>query len=193
MQLSVFVGTSLDGFIARENGALDWLQEPEAKGPPPDFGYQAFFASVDALVMGRGTYEVVRGFPQWPYGSKPVIVLSSRPVTIPAELSQSVEHMSGTPENIVSGLATRGWRHLYVDGGKTIQAFLAAGLVDRVIISRLPILLGSGIPLFGPLPGDVRLEHVRTQTYPGGMVQTEYLVKNGGGRARPGEDGGVKQ
>jgi dihydrofolate reductase len=176
MELSVFVGTSLDGFIAREDGALDWLQGPSGSEPPPDFGYDAFFATVDALVMGRATYEIVRAFPKWPYGTKPVIVLSSRPVAMPPELLGSVEHMRGTPQEIVAQLGARGWKHLYIDGGKTIQAFLAAGLITRMIINRLPILIGSGIPLFGRLPGDVRLDHVRTQSYRGGMVQTEYKV-----------------
>jgi dihydrofolate reductase len=197
VKLSVFIATSLDGFIARENGALDWLHGDPGAGPPPDFGYQVFFDSVDALVMGRATFDVVRSFPSWPYGSKPVVVLSNRPVTggkgdnggrdgkggnggtdTAAELPDSVEHMSGAPQDIVARLEGRGWKHLYVDGGKTIQAFLAAGLIGRLIINRLPILLGSGIPLFGPLPGDIRLEHIRTQTYPGGMVQTEYRVKD---------------
>ena len=182
MELSVFIATSLDGFIARTNGALDWLQGDSGGSPPPDFGYQSFFDSVDGLVMGRRTFEVVRAFPRWPYGSKPVVVLSSGPITIPAELAKSVEHARGSPQEIVAGLAARGWKHVYVDGGKTIQAFLAAGLIGRLIINRLPILLGNGIPLFGPLPGDVRLEHIRTQTYAGGMVQTEYIVPDPRGR-----------
>jgi len=174
VELSVFIATSLDGFIAREDGALDWLHGDPGTGPPPDFGYQSFINSVDALVMGRATYDVVRGFDAWPYGSRPVIVLSSHPVPIPAEVSGTVEHMAGSPAEIVARLERRGWTHLYVDGGKTIQRFLAARLIGRLIINRLPVLLGRGIPLFGPLPGDIRLEHVRTQAYPGGMVQTEY-------------------
>lgn len=182
VELSVFIATSLDGFIARANGALDWLHGDSGAGPPPEVGYQSFFDSVDALVMGRGTFEVVRAFPRWPYGSKPVVVLSSGPIRIPAELSQTVEHMGGSPQEIVARLEARGWKHIYVDGGKTVQRFLAAGLIGRLIINRLPILLGNGIPLFGPLPGDVRLEHIRTQTYAGGMVQTEYRVLDAAGR-----------
>lgn len=173
---SVFTATSLDGFIARENGALDWLHGEPGAEPEPDYGYDAFFASVDALVMGRGTFEVVLSFPEWPYGEKPVVVLSTYPLVIPAGVPRTVEHMNGSPREIVARLEARGWTHVYVDGGKTIQGFLAAGLIGRLIISRLPILLGSGIPLFGRLPGDVKLEHIRTQTYPGGMVQTEYRV-----------------
>jgi dihydrofolate reductase len=182
VELSVFIATSLDGFIAREDGALDWLHGDPGGDPPPDFGYQPFFDGVDALVMGRGTFDVVRAFPKWPYGTKPVVVLSNGSITIPAALTQSVEHMRGLPQEIVARLERRGWKQLYVDGGKTIQAFLAAGLIHRLIVNRLPILLGRGIPLFGPLPGDVRLEHVRTQTYAGGMVQTEYRVLDAPGR-----------
>ena len=174
MKTSVFVGTSLDGFIARADGTFDFLHA--SGGDPEPHGYAEFFATVDALVMGRATFEIVRAFPKWPYGTKPVIVLSSRPVAIPPELSQSVEHMRATPQEIVARLEARGWKHLYIDGGRTIQAFLAAGLITRMIISRLPILIGSGIPLFGKVPADIRLDHVRTQTYRGGMVQTEYRV-----------------
>jgi dihydrofolate reductase len=115
VELSVFVGVSLDGFIARVDGALDWLQDDAAEGPQSDYGFQPFFDSVDALVMGRGTFDVVRTFPSWPYGAKPVVVLSSRSLSIPSALSPTVEHLSATPREIVAQLATRGWRHLYVD------------------------------------------------------------------------------
>ncbi|HQR17979.1 MAG TPA: dihydrofolate reductase family protein [Gemmatimonadales bacterium] len=171
MKASVFVGTSLDGFIARPDGAFDFL--PTDGGEP--HGYEEFMATVDALVMGRKTYETVLGFHAWPYGDRPVIVLSSRPLA-PAPPGASVERMSGNPADIVAQLAARGIGHIYVDGGMTIQRFLAAGLIQRVIITRVPVLIGVGISLFGALPHDVILTHVATRQFASGLVQSEYLV-----------------
>jgi dihydrofolate reductase len=170
MKASVFVGTSVDGFIARVNGALDFL--------PPDpepHGYDEFMASVDALVIGRNTFETVLGFDGWAYGSKPVFVLSTRalPAAAPGAV---VERMSGDPAVILQQLEARGIGHVYVDGGITIQRFLQAGLVQTLIITRVPVLIGTGIPLFGALPRDVALKHVATRHYPSGLVQTEYEV-----------------
>jgi len=176
MRISVFVGTSVDGFIARPNGDLDWL--PADGGEP--HGYEEFIASVDALVIGRKSFEKVLTFDAWPYGDKRVVVLSTRPVDVSAVRGGVVEQMAGTPAEIVSRLAERGARHLYVDGGITIQRFLRAGLIDRLIVTRVPVLIGEGIPLFGTLPRDVRLRHVATRTYPSGLVSSEYQVGVGG-------------
>jgi len=172
MTVSVFVGTSVDGFIARKDGALDFL--PAGGGEP--HGYDEFMASVDALVIGRNTFEIVLAFPKWPYGDKRVVVLSSRPVDLSAVRGGVVEQMSGTPAEIISKLAATGAHHLYVDGGITIQRFLQAGLVHRLTITRVPVLIGEGIPLFGTLLRDVRLRHVATQHYPSGLVKSEYEV-----------------
>ena len=169
--VSVFVGASVDGFIARSNGDLDWL--PAGGGEP--HGYNEFIASVDAIVIGRKTFEKVLTFDGWPYGDKRVVVLSSRPVDLSAA-GGAVEQMSGPPAEIVSQLAASGAHHLYVDGGITIQRFLRAGLIQRLIITRVPVLIGDGIPLFGSLPGDVRLRHVATRQYPSGLVQSEYHI-----------------
>jgi dihydrofolate reductase len=133
-------------------------------------------ASVDALVIGRNTFDVVRAMPAWPYGQKRVVVLSSHAVDLSDVRDGVVEHMAGSPEEIVAKLAATGAQHVYVDGGITIQRFLRAGLVDRLIITRVPVLIGEGIPLFGPVPDDVRLEHVSTQTFRSGMVKSEYRV-----------------
>lgn len=173
MKASVFIATSLDGFIARANGDLDWL--PAGGGEP--HGYDEFIASVDALVIGRKTYETVLAFETWPYGRKPVFVLSTRALA-PAPTGALVERMSGDPAGIVTRLAERGIRHIYVDGGITIQRFLQAGLLQRLVITRIPILLGAGIPLFGDLPHDIRLEHVTTHAFAGGLVQSEYAVRD---------------
>jgi len=172
MTVSVFIGASVDGFIARPNGDLDFL--PEGGGEP--HGYNEFIAGVDAIVIGRKTFETVLAFPDWPYGDKRVVVLSSRPVDLYAVRGGVVEQMSGSPAEIISKLAASGAHHLYVDGGVTIQGFLRAGLVQRLIITRVPVLIGDGIPLFGSLPRDLRLRHVATQHYPSGLVKSEYHV-----------------
>ncbi|HEY6106893.1 MAG TPA: dihydrofolate reductase family protein [Anaeromyxobacteraceae bacterium] len=171
MKASVFVGTSLDGFIARANGALDFL--PPGGGEP--HGYDEFIATVDALVIGRKTFETVLSFGTWPYGEKPVFVLSSRALAT-APPGAVVERMSGAPAEITSQLAARGIRHVYVDGGITIQRFLQAGLIERLIITRVPVLIGDGIPLFGALERDIVLRHVATRQYASGLVQSEYVV-----------------
>jgi dihydrofolate reductase len=172
MKASVFIATSLDGFIARQDGGLDWL--PADGGEP--HGYDEFIAMVDAIVMGRKTFETVLGFDAWPYGPKPVVVLSTNPAKLKAPQGVACEFMSGSPPEIVDRLAQRGLQHLYIDGGVTIQRFLEAGLIQRLIITRIPVLLGSGIPLFGPLPRDIQLQHVATRSFPSGMVQSEYVV-----------------
>src|SRR6202034_1593907 len=153
MAASVFIGTSVDGFIARVNGDLDFL--PEGGGEP--HGYDEFMASVDALVIGRKTFETVLAYPEWPYGKKRVVVLSSKPLDFSGVGGGKVEQMSGAPAEIVKKLAASGVQHVYVDGGITVQRFLREGLVDRMIITRVPVLIGQGIPLFGALPRDVRL------------------------------------
>jgi len=170
--LSVFVGTSLDGFIARLDGTFDFL--PPDGGEP--HGYDEFIASVDAIVMGRKTFETVLTLGSWPYGNKRVVVLSSRPVDLSAVSGGVVEQMSGTPAEIVSKLAASCAHDLYIDGGITIQEFLRAGLIQRIVITRVPVLIGEGIPLFGSLPDDIRLRHVATRQYPSGLVSSEYLV-----------------
>jgi dihydrofolate reductase len=170
VKASVFVGTSLDGFIARPDGRLDFL--PEDAEP---HGYEEFMATVDAMVIGRNTFDVVLTFDAWPYGAKPVFVLSTRPLA-PAPAGAVVERLSGDPAQIVSDLAARGIGHIYVDGGLTIQRFLRAGLVQRLIVTRVAVLIGEGIPLFGNLGRDIRLTHVGTRQYASGLVQSEYVV-----------------
>ena len=172
MKASVFIATSLDGFIAREDGALDWLPLDDVE----PHGYEEFIATVDALVMGRKSLEAVLTFDSWLYGSKPVVVLSRTMRELKVPEGAVCELMAGTPQEIVDRLSQRGWKHLYIDGGVTIQGFLNAGLIQRLIVTRIPVLLGSGIPLFGPLSQDIRLEHVATRSYPSGLVQSEYSV-----------------
>jgi dihydrofolate reductase len=172
MTASVFIGTSVDGFIARPNDDLDFL--PEGGGEP--HGYNEFIASVDAIVIGRKTFEKVLSMGAWPYGDKRVVILSSRPLDLSAAAEGVVEQMAGPPAEIVAQLAARGKHHLYIDGGVTIQRFLRAGQIQRLIITRVPVLIGEGIPLFGALPRDIRLRHAATRHYPSGLVQSEYEV-----------------
>ena len=174
MTVSVFIATSLDGFIARPDGALDWLPPPPEEGDA--FGYHAFMDRIDTLVLGRHTYETVRGFGDWPYGTKRVIVLTSAGVEIPPALADRVEAWSGAAPEVAGRLASQGSRHVYLDGGRTVQAFLRAGLVDEVILTRVPVLIGDGLPLFGTLDGDIRLEHVVTTAHATGLVQSRYRV-----------------
>ncbi|HET6796805.1 MAG TPA: dihydrofolate reductase family protein [Gemmatimonadales bacterium] len=171
MLASVFVGTSVDGFIARPDGALDWLPP----GGGEEHGYEAFMKTVDTLVIGRGTFETVLGFDSWPYGEKRVVVLSHHPLDL-SSARGTIEQMGGPPAEIAARLAAQGVQHVYVDGGITIQGFLRARLIQRLIITRVPILIGSGIPLFGPLEADIRLQHVVTRQFPSGLVQSEYLA-----------------
>jgi len=176
-ECAVFVGVSLDGFIARPNGDLDWLMG-EGGGDSVEYGYNEFIADIDAIVMGRRTFEKVLTFDKWYYGNKRVVVLSNQPLDLSIAQARGgiVELMGGSPAEIVSKLAATGDRRLYVDGGITIQHFLRAGLIHRLIISRLPVLIGQGLPLFSSLPHDIYLRHIATRTYPGGMVQSEYHV-----------------
>jgi dihydrofolate reductase len=172
MKASVFIGTSLDGFIARLNGNFDFL--PEGGGEP--HGYNEFMATIDALVIGRHTFETVLPMKPWPYGNKRVVVLSSRPIDFSQVVGGKVEQMSGSPAEIVAQLEATGAHHLYIDGGITIQRFLRAGLIQRLIITRVPVLIGEGIPLFGTLPHDIHLRHISTKSYPSGLVSSEYEI-----------------
>ena len=171
MKASVFIGASADGFIARANGDLDWLP-----ADPEPHGYDEFIASVDAIVIGRKTFETVLAFDAWPYGDKRVVVLSSSSIDFSGIVGGVVEQMGGEPADVVAQLTATGVQHAYIDGGITIQRFLREGLIQRLIITRVPVLIGDGIPLFGTLPHDVRLRHVATREYPSGLIQTEYEV-----------------
>ena len=175
---SVFLGMSVDGFIARPDGDLAWLTGGDEAGgggvddgEGGDFGFGEFVSGIDALVMGRGTYEVIAPLAEWPYQGKPVHVLSTTLAPDPrVTLHRSFDEA-------VAALTAARYRRVYVDSGRTVHDFLAAGLVGELTLSRVPVLIGEGHTPFGPLPADVRLEHVRTRTFPGGMVQTTYRVR----------------
>ncbi len=170
MKLSVFCGVSVDGFLARSDHSLDFL---DAGGHEPH-GFEEFYGSVDVIVIGRKTFDVVLAFGEWPYGKKQVVVLSSNQLDLSSIKNGLVEQMSGEPAEIVTQLKARSFKHAYIDGGITIQRFLSSGLIDRMVITRVPILIGTGLPLFGPVSHDITLRHVATRTFKGGLVQSEY-------------------
>ncbi len=176
MRLSVFCGVSVDGFLARPDDALDFLHT----GEQVPHGFTEFLASVDVVVIGRRTFEVVIKLGHLAvYGNKPVLVLSRRPLDLSSVAGENVEPTSGSPYEIKKQLKARGFQHAYVDGGSTIQRFLAAGCIDRLVITRVPVLIGAGIALFGPVPRDICLRHVETRPYAGGLVQSEYEIDAG--------------
>lgn len=174
---SVFIATSLDGFISRTDGSIDWLNKANAiVSEGEDCGYAQFMSSVDALIMGRNTFEQVLTFGEWAYKSTPVIVLSRRLNALPSNVPSTVSLSSENPTQLVERLSAKGLNHLYVDGGLTIQSFLAAGLIDEITITIIPVLLGSGKSLFGALPSDVQLELVSSKAFDYGFVQNKYCV-----------------
>lgn len=174
---SVYIATSLDGFIARTNGDIDWLNDANATVPQgEDCGYSAFIASVDVLIIGRKTYEQVLTFGEWPYGTTRVIVMSRSPIQFPAELPTAVTHSAETPHALYDRLAKEGAQHLYIDGGITIQRFLAAELIDELTITVIPILLGEGKPLLSSLENDIQLTLINSHAYDFGFVQLKYAI-----------------
>ena len=172
----VFIAKSLDGYIADKNGGIDYLSSV----PNPenlDMGYTAFTEKIDAIVMGRNTFEIVLGFGiPWPY-TKPVYVVSSTLKSLPEELNGKVEIVNGKLSDILKGIHDRGNTKLYIDGGTLIQSFLKEDLIDEMIISTIPILLGGGIPLFGDLPESLMWEHVKSEVFLEAITQDTYRRK----------------
>jgi dihydrofolate reductase len=171
----VFIATSVDGFIARPDGRLDWLER--FNEPEQDTGFNAFMDSVDGLVMGRGSFQTVLGFGAWPY-TKPVVVLS-RSLTqadLPDHLRDSVRVSSRSPRHLMEELTTEGWRRAYVDGGLVIQSFLRDGLIADMVITTVPVLIGQGKTLFGTIGSDIDLTLTQHRTLSRGMVQSTYVI-----------------
>lgn len=160
------------------NGDLDWLPGSDGETGSEDYGFREFFTSIDTLVLGRKTYEFALTFKEWPYRGKNVIVLSSGFPKVPKNLDEGVKGTSSSPNELIHRLASSGSAHVYVDGGKTIQGFLRANLIQEMTITRIPVLIGEGISLFGPLAHDIKLKHVSTRSYENGFVQSKYKVTN---------------
>lgn len=175
MKVIVYIATSLDGFIARKNGDIDWLpaDEPESN---EDYGFWEFFNTVDALVMGKNTFEKVLSFGIWPYKDKKVIVVSKSIKKLPAIENANLQLVRGDTSDVFNQLKQSGYQKIYLDGGKLIQSFLRDNLIDELIISKIPVLIGDGIPLFGKLDNDIKLEVLHSQAFKNGLVQTHYKV-----------------
>lgn len=167
----VYVGTSLDGFIARKDGSFDWLSK-FADADAVD-AYKTFMTGIDVIVLGRRTFESVLGFSEWPY-ERPVIILSRSSRKVPLELQGKVSFSTLGPRDLLEELLKNGYRTVYVDGGKVIQSFLAEDLIDELIIARAPVLIGDGIPLFGYLTGDLNFQHAQTAAYSNGLIRSYY-------------------
>jgi len=168
----VYIATSLDGFIATSDGGVDWLMET----PNPDksdYGFADFMDSVDALVMGRNTFDKVITFGEWPY-TKPVFVLSNSLTEIPENLKGKAEIVKGDIKGVVKNLNQQGYKNLYIDGGKVIQSFLKEDLIDELIITRIPILLGKGITLFGEVDQSLKFKHTKTEVLNNSLVKSCY-------------------
>jgi dihydrofolate reductase len=174
MRTIVYIGTSLDGFIARKDGNIDWLTQ--FANDEAIHAYEEFMKRIDAIVIGKGTFEKVLTFPSWPYDKK-VFVLSTSIKKVPAIVSEKVTVLSIEPGEMLRYLSSKGFSNIYVDGGKVIQGFLKEDLIDELIISKAPTLIGSGIPLFGYLDGDLPFKHIRTETYSNGLVRSYYERK----------------
>nr|WP_295905890.1 dihydrofolate reductase family protein [uncultured Bdellovibrio sp.] len=171
----VFIATSLDGFIARQDGDIDWLLSRD--NPNEDHGYNDFIKDIDVILMGRNSYEKVLTLGPWGY-TKPVIVLSKtladKPV--PKELEGRVRFMIQSPKEIMASLSKEGVKRVYVDGGQMIQSFLRDQLIDDMVITQVPVLIGTGRSLFGEVNGDISLSHLSTKAFPSGLVQSHYRV-----------------
>ncbi|HMH32991.1 MAG TPA: dihydrofolate reductase family protein [Puia sp.] len=177
MSNTVYIATSIDGYIAREDGTMDWLMDL----PNPDqsdYGFSVFLGKMDGIIMGRKSFEAVLEFNEWPYSVPvPVFVLSNSMKELPPGLPVKVEIVNGELKTMVESLKARGFNHLYIDGGKTIQGFLQADLIDEMIITRIPILLGAGIPLFSQQAPELRFEHVKTDVLNNMLVRSRYIRK----------------
>jgi dihydrofolate reductase len=171
----VFIARSLDGYIARVDGDIGWLLSRDHPGE--DHGYESFIKEMDGIIMGRGTFEKVLEFPTWPY-ERPVVVLSKSlgAKDLPKDLQGKVRIHDLQPRILMEKLSQEGWKRAYVDGGLLIQSFLRDDLIDELVITTVPVLIGQGRPLFGPLPGDVSLTLVNSKHFPSGLVQSSYRI-----------------
>jgi len=168
----IYIATSLDGFIATSDGKIDWLNEiPNPENS--DYGFAEFMNSIDALVMGRKSFEKVLPFDSWPY-NKPVFVLSNTLTTLPENMADKAEIINGDLHDIIKKLNEQGYSKLYIDGGRTIQNFLKEDLIDEMIITKIPILLGKGIPLFGEIDQRLKFKHMRTEVFNNSLVMSYY-------------------
>ena len=177
MEFSVFIAVSVDGFIADENGDIDWLMDAGEPDENEEFGFQEFFSSIDIMIMGRKTMDTVLSFDiEWPYNGKRVIVLSNTMKEVPLELKNKIEIYSGSIKDLAEALINQGYKKAYVDGGKTIQSFIQEGLIDEITITTVPVILGEGIPLFARNRRIMKLEHIKSAYLGGGFTASRYRI-----------------
>jgi len=183
MKCSVYIATSVDGFIAKPDGNVDWLHtagDLEADMGDEDMGFRAFMNSVDCMIMGRKSMEMISNLnltpEQWFYGDMRIVVLSNTVERAPNNLKGKVEMYSGDLTSLVASLEKEGFKHTYIDGGKTIQSFINLQLVDEITLTRIPLLLGEGVPLFGKTLKEIKLEKAKAKAFANDFVQVKYLV-----------------
>ena len=183
MKCSVYIATSADGYIATPDGGVDWLQtagNSEADMGSEDMGFQSFMDSVDCMIMGRKCMEVISSMnltsAQWPYGDVRIVVLSNTVKEPPENLRGKVEMYSGDIHDLILQLESSGFKHAYVDGGSTITSFINLKLIDEMTITRAPVLLGEGIPLFGKIHKSVNLGKATASAFANGFTQVKYSV-----------------
>lgn len=178
-----YIATSLDGYIARPNGKLDWLNDAAPKDSKEDYGYHKFMLSIDCVLMGRASFEKVASFPEWPYKDKRVFVLSRTMKEAPKDLEDyEIDFFNGAVERLAVELQTLGMRNVYVDGGMTLQSFIRAEMLDEIIITQLPILIGKGLALFTDCQKDIKLALISSQSFDSGFVQNRYRFTQQKGR-----------
>ena len=185
MKVSAFIATSIDGFIARTNGDIDWLDQANALLPVgEDCGYSHFFKQIDCLIVGRKTFEKVLSFKEWPYGEKIVFVMSKKGITLPERLSTTVSSTDKSPSELKQELAQKGFKRIYIDGGQVISSFLNSGLLDEITITRIPVMIHEGIPLFkshGDFSSltkhDLWFELAESRSWPFGFIQEVWKLK----------------
>ena len=171
----VFRATILDGYISRPDGDIEWLLSRDDSSE--DHGYNDFIENIDGIIMGRGSYEKIATFDPWPY-TRPVVVLTKKlaATSVPEHLKGKVRFLDVSPREAMTMLADEGWSRVYVDGGRIIQSFLREGLISDMVITQVPVLIGEGRTLFGPLEKDISLTHLSTKAFPSGLVQTKYSL-----------------
>ena len=183
MKCSVYIATSADGYIATPDGGVDWLHTAgnlEADMGSEDMGFQSFMDSVDCMIMGRKCMEMISSMnltpKQWVYGDMRIVVLSNTVKEPPENLRGKVEMYSGDIQDLIVKLESSGFKHAYIDGGSTITSFINLKLINEMTITKAPVLLGEGIPLFGKINKSVKLENAKASAFPNDFIQIKYSV-----------------
>lgn len=184
MKCSAFIATSIDGYIARKNGDISWLQNAgnadADMGENRDMGFKNYLSSVDCIIMGRNTMEKISTFnltdEEWPYGTIPIITLSTTLKSAPENMKNRVEIYAGDTFVLLEQLEKKGYTHAYIDGGATIQHFINLALIDEMTVTRVPILLGEGLSLFGKTSGDIRITEVTSKSFPNDFIQEKFSL-----------------